>query len=86
MVITCEVWKDVVGYENYYQVSNAGRVRSLAKRNYMNILATRIKNEYYVVELWKKNKCKTTYVHRVVAEAFVDNLESKKENKSYRWS
>ena len=24
-----EIWKDVVGYEGYYQVSNLGRVRSL---------------------------------------------------------
>ena len=24
-----EVWKDVVGYEGYYKVSNLGRVRSL---------------------------------------------------------
>ena len=24
-----EIWKDIVGYEGYYQVSNMGRVKSL---------------------------------------------------------
>ena len=27
-----EVWKDVVGYEGKYQVSNLGRVKSLPKK------------------------------------------------------
>ena len=26
-----EIWKDIDGYEGYYQVSNMGRVKSLAR-------------------------------------------------------
>lgn len=29
--MTEEIWKDIVGFENYYQVSNMGRIRSKDK-------------------------------------------------------
>ena len=32
MCLTSEVWKDIRGYEGYYQVSNLGRVKSLSRR------------------------------------------------------
>jgi len=28
-----EVWADIKGYENYYQISNLGRVKSLIRKN-----------------------------------------------------
>jgi len=30
-VVFLETWKDVVGYEGYYQVSNLGNVKSLSR-------------------------------------------------------
>ncbi len=29
-----EIWKDVIGYEGFYQVSNLGNVKGLKRNNY----------------------------------------------------
>ena len=78
-----EVWKDVVGYEGSYQVSNKGNVRSVERRNSRGYrLAGRIlkpghdNDGYLHVVLCKNGKRKTTTVHRLVAEAFIPNPES----------
>ena len=80
-----EVLKDIVGYEGLYQVSNLGRVKSLkrkvyAGRNRMRWQYERILsnnktngNGYIVVSLNKESKSKNKYVHRLVAEAFLEN-------------
>lgn len=83
-----EIWKDVVGYEGYYQVSNLGRVRSLDRMvrgssNNIRIAKGRmlkfcdLKDGYLGVGLHKCGKALTKSVHRVVIEAFADNLENK---------
>src|SRR5690606_13797524 len=66
-----EEWRDVVGYEGLYQVSNTGRVKSL----YNNILLkpVKLKNGYLVVCLHKDGKQKNRHIHRLVAEAFLPN-------------
>lgn len=78
--MTEEVWKDIVGYEGSYQVSNIGRVKSLDyhRTGEENILKL-CKNTagYLKVELWKNNKRKSFKVHRLVATAFIDNPEKK---------
>ena len=78
-----EIWKDVVGYEGYYQVSNLGRVRSLARTYTTNRCTCHIKGKflklslrkegYYKVNLNKNNKYETMLVHRMVANAFLPN-------------
>ena len=68
-----EIWKDVKGYEGYYQVSNMGKVRSLFTGN---IMKTYIGNNGYVsLRLARCNygKTKLVLLHRVVAEAFIHN-------------
>lgn len=83
-----EIWKDVKNYENLYQVSNYGRVKSLeryvktcggAKRIVKEkILKPTVDNtNYYVVSLWKNNICKRTHIHRIVIETFIPNLLNK---------
>ena len=80
-----ENWKDIEGYEGYYQVSDLGRVRSL-DRVVIAINGKRFpfkgkilkphedRNGYLRVELHKENKkYKKEYVHRLVALAFVKN-------------
>lgn len=84
-----EEWRDVVGYEGLYQVSNLGNVRSLDRvldhgiycRGYKGrVLVLRVnKVGYYIVNLYKHEKLKTTQVHRIVANAFIPNPENKRE-------
>lgn len=82
-----EVWKDVVGYEGIYKVSNLGRVKSLDRIRKHNIHGspylfkgkilnqTKNNNGYLRVFLCKNNKSKTTYVHRLVASHFHEKEE-----------
>lgn len=56
-----EVWKDIAGTDGVYQVSNLGNVRKYLKQSNQN--------GYRVVSFNKKNYL----VHRLVAEAFIDN-------------
>lgn len=67
-----EIWKDIPGYENLYQVSNSGRIKSIGHytRNNINggtrltkgiVLSPYIMpNGYYQVQLSKKEKKKNT--------------------------
>lgn len=68
-----EIWKDVVGYESLYMVSNYGRVKSLWF-NKEKILKQAIgKNGYLCVNLAKSGKQSVKNVHRLVAMAFIEN-------------
>lgn len=75
-----EIWKDIEGYENKYQVSNLGGVRSL---NYNNTgkpkeLKQKVNRYgYYEVKLSKNNKTKNFLVSTLVARAFVQNTFNK---------
>ena len=66
-----EIWKDIKGYEKLYQVSNLGRIKNL-KHN-KTLKGTISKNGYLVVSLSKNKKPKKHYVHRIVAETFIEN-------------
>lgn len=79
-----EIWRNVVGYEGLYQVSNLGRVRTLAHvtngkphRARIRKLTRNPKTGYFLVNLSKDGKSKNLYVHRLVALAFVDNPDNK---------
>ena len=67
-----EIWKDVVGYEGLYEVSNLGRVR----RDGKILKPTKIKNGYLYVGLHKNGIQKTVRVHRLVASAFIPNPQN----------
>ena len=71
-----EEWKDIAGYDGVYQVSNCGRIRSFKKwhNSNMRILKPAIaKKGYLMVSLSFKGKVKHCNIHRLVAEAFLDN-------------
>lgn len=76
-----EVWKDIVGFEGLYQISNLGRVRSVNRTS--DVDGRRIKERiliqhlntkgYYCVVLRKGGKSYTKEVHRMVCLAFIPN-------------
>lgn len=79
-----EIWKDIPGYEGYYQVSNYGRVKSMyfnAKKTLgynIKINPKIIKNGvdrlgYLFVRLYLGDKIKRYSIHRLVALLFVPN-------------
>ena len=67
-----EEWKDIEGYENKYQVSNLGRVKSLKSNIIMKQNLNKKYNRYSIM-LWKNGKSKRFWVARLVAKAFVFN-------------
>lgn len=72
-----ELWKDVVDYEDLYEVGNYGRVKN-KKRD--KLLSPYIDRAGYIkVGLYKDGKKKNQYVHRLVAMAFIDNPEEKSD-------
>jgi len=83
-----EIWKDIDGYEGYYQVSNMGRVRSLDRlvehpTNGARVLNGELRklkthrSGYHHLGLTKDGETKYRLVHRLVAQAFIPNPESK---------
>ena len=78
-----EIWRDVPGYKNYYQVSNQGRVRSLdrtvltkrGERFYKGkiIESNFNKGGYKKLNLSKDNKVQTFLIHQLVAIVFLDH-------------
>lgn len=73
-----EVWKDIVGYEGLYQVSDKGNVRSLSWKHTgetKNLFLKPTKDGYRQVELAFTGKAKMFLVHRLVAQAFIPNPE-----------
>lgn len=80
-----EVWKDIKGYEGFYQVSNLGRVRSVDRLVHTEANGIKIrlskgkilnagkKDWYRTVGLSKYGVRKSFTVHRLVAEAFLPN-------------
>ena len=85
--IALETWRDVVGYEGYYKVSNIGRVKSVERKiwngkgyktEFSRILKQALNYKGYpIVYLSKESKQKTVSVHRLVALAFISNPQNK---------
>lgn len=77
--VTCETWKPVQGYEGIYEISNLGRIKSLAREGNNRTLKDRImkqyigKQGYKQVRLCKNNHTKLWKVHVLIARAFIEN-------------
>lgn len=83
-----EVWKDIIGYEGKYQVSNIGRVKSLERKRQCRVnggtIATMTvpekilkqwqRSSYFLVDLWNKTKRDVRSVHILVYEAFFGKI------------
>ena len=86
-----EVWKDIIGYEGLYQISNLGNIKSYPKKyqHCDTVILNPSTNQYgykYVC-LYKNGKCKNYLIHRLVAMNFIPNpdnlpqINHKDENK-----
>lgn len=73
-----EQWRDVEGYDGMYQVSDLGRVRSLKFGKVRVLRARKNGNGYLMVDLCKDGKVKRFLVHRLVAQAFIQNDDESK--------
>lgn len=80
-----EIWKPVINFESYYEVSNFGNVKSLKRKvNYKSgidyykqekILKRRLNNEgYFIVYFTIEGKITRFLVHRLVALHFILNI------------
>ena len=70
-----EIWRDIKDYPNY-MVSNLGRVKSLCNNKTSKekiIKPNKINSGYLRVALYKNGNIKKYLIHRLVAEAFIDN-------------
>lgn len=89
-----EIWKDIKGYEGYYQASNLGNIKSMKRsivfysknlvptiRHYdETILKPRFNlKKYNYVTLNKNGKPVNKYIHRLVAYCFIKNELNKSD-------
>lgn len=77
-----ELWKNVLGYEGCYVVSNLGRIRSVMRNgnNKCVIMKPQLNQfGYLFIHARKNGISKSPVIHRIVAKAFIPNPESKPE-------
>lgn len=83
-----EIWKPIVNYESYYEISNLGNVWSKGKkyvdslgkvmnRKPRNVKIHKGSNGYLCVDLNSNNVSSQKCIHRLIAEAFILNPENK---------
>ena len=69
-----EIWKDIIGFEGIYEISNLGRIRRIKTGR---ILSTRRSDGWYItVTLYKDKKRYGKSLHRLVSEAFISNPDN----------
>ena len=71
------VFKAIKEFEGIYEISNNGKVlsirRNIIKRNTIS------KRGYHMITLNKNGKTYSRYIHRLVAEAFLNNTNNKEQ-------
>lgn len=73
-----EIFKEIKGYENLYMVSNFGNILSVKNNKILKFdINKKNSTSYKRVTLSKEGKVKRFQVHRLVAEAFIDNIFNK---------
>jgi hypothetical protein len=78
-------WTDIQGYEGHYKISSSGEIASLSRIIVMKngksrrirgkrIFAKVKENGYLFVQLYLNGKATNRYIHRLVAEHFLENI------------
>jgi len=89
-----EEWKDVSGYEDIYEVSDKGKIRSLDRFDRMGRFHMGHERIHFIdnfgypsISLWKDGKRKTKRIHRIEADSFlgesslhIDHIDGDKTN------
>lgn len=71
-----EIWKDILGYEGVYQVSNHGKIKRLIGygcKSERLLSSTNKTGRYSILQLCKDKTIKTHLLHRLIAIAFIEN-------------
>lgn len=82
--------KDIKGYEGLYAVTSCGKVWSYRKQKFLKPAITN--TGYFRVRLYKNGESEWAAVHRLVAMAYVLNIDNKPqvnhkdEDKSHNWA
>lgn len=80
-----EIWKDIKNFENFYKISNYGKIKSVDRTiktkngkvqrwKGKNINGNDNGNGYLVVHLRKNGKRYVKYIHRLVIETFIGEI------------
>lgn len=69
-----EEWKNIIGYEGLYEVSDKGNVRNVRRNTLLKLSKT--KYGYIQVYLYKNGIRTGLKVHRLVAQAFIENPDN----------
>jgi len=85
--VEIEIWQDIPEYKGLYQISNLGRIKSLSRKmwNGFNfwqskeriLKSTLDRKGYYKIILCNENGHKTHRIHRLIAQAFIENIHNK---------
>ena len=69
--------RDILGFEGLYQITDEGKVYSVRSQKFLK--PRKDKDGYLLVNLYKDKKQYTRKVHRLTAQAFLDNPDNKTE-------
>ena len=77
-----EIWRPIKGYEGLYEISNLGKIKSNFRQGSTTdfLKISNNGNGYMMVRLCKNGKAKKYYLHRLLAQTFIDNPEDKHGN------
>ena len=73
-MINKEIWKDIKGYEGYYQVSNFGRIKNVRRGTLKK--PQNNGRGYRYVQLKLNGSYHNFYIHRLVPQAFLPNPDN----------
>ena len=79
-----EKWKPIFGYDGMYQVSDLGRVRSKHSGEWKMMKPRNDGRGYLQIGLYIDRKVKNHRVHRLVAQAFIENDDETKTQINHR--